>query len=171
MIPQYQFNLGQQDPLLANKTISTNDYIQNIEQEMNRLNIIKQQMVQNINSGNNINNNQQQTAINFWEDIDKEVASLNDDQKQILSKDETYNSIGQELQILIQQELVNSVKNKVANTEYGKELLEKQLKNIKDKKSKIIEESNKEIELFKKFQIAIQANPNLTYAEFIKTIK
>ena len=33
-----------------------------------------------------------------------------------------------------------------------------------------IEEANKEAELFKKFQIATQANPNLTYAEFIKTI-
>lgn len=55
-------------------------------------------------------------------------------------------------------------------TPRGKELLDKQLKNIREKKNKIIEEANKETELFKKFQIATQANPNLTYAEFIKTI-
>ena len=42
--------------------------------------------------------------------------------------------------------------------------------NIMKKKDKIIAESNKDIELFKKFQIAVQANPNLTYAEFIKSI-
>ena len=30
--------------------------------------------------------------------------------------------------------------------------------------------SSKEAELFKKFQIATQANPNLTYAEFIKNV-
>lgn len=41
---------------------------------------------------------------------------------------------------------------------------------IKDKKAKIVEEANKEAELFKKFQIATQANPNLTYAEFIKNV-
>lgn len=35
---------------------------------------------------------------------------------------------------------------------------------------KDFDEANKEAELFKKFQIATQANPNLTYAEFIKTI-
>lgn len=40
----------------------------------------------------------------------------------------------------------------------------------KDKKAKIVEEANKEAELFKKFQIATQANPNLTYAEFIKNV-
>lgn len=34
----------------------------------------------------------------------------------------------------------------------------------------LLEEANKETELFKKFQIATQANPNLTYAEFIKTV-
>ena len=29
---------------------------------------------------------------------------------------------------------------------------------------------NRELELFKKFQIAAQANPKLTYVEFCKTI-
>ena len=33
-----------------------------------------------------------------------------------------------------------------------------------------IEEANRELELFKKFQIAAQANPKLTYVEFCKTI-
>lgn len=65
---------------------------------------------------------------------------------------------------------IGAGKGKVANTPRGKELLDKQLKNIKEKKNKIIEEANKEAELFKKFQIATQANPNLTYAEFIKTV-
>lgn len=83
---------------------------------------------------------------------------------------ELYTGIEQELQFLIQQELINSVKGKVANSPRGKELLDMQLKNIKDKKAKIVEEANKEAELFKKFQIATQANPNLTYAEFIKSV-
>lgn len=78
--------------------------------------------------------------------------------------------IDRQLQVLIQTELINSVKDKVANSEQGKALLEKQLENIKNKKNKIIEDSNKELELFKKFQIAAQANPNLSYVEFIKAI-
>lgn len=111
-----------------------------------------------------------QPQVNVWEEIDKEIASLTNDQKQILAQDQTYAGIEQELQFLIQQELINSVKGKVANSARGKELLDMQLKNIKDKKAKIVEEANKEAELFKKFQIATQANPNLTYAEFIKNV-
>ena len=42
--------------------------------------------------------------------------------------------------------------------------------NIRTKKDSIIEEANRELELFKKFQIAAQANPKLTYVEFCKTI-
>lgn len=72
--------------------------------------------------------------------------------------------------MLIQEELINSVKDKVANSPCGKELLEKQLNNIRTKKDSIIEEANRELELFKKFQIAAQANPKLTYVEFCKTI-
>ena len=37
-------------------------------------------------------------------------------------------------------------------------------------KDKIIAESNRELETFKKFQIAAQANPNLTYKEFCENI-
>lgn len=60
---------------------------------------------------------------------------------------------------------------KVANSPRGKELLEKQLNNIRAKKDSIIEEANKELELFKKFQIAAQANPKLTYVDFCNNIK
>lgn len=41
----------------------------------------------------------------------------------------------------------------------------------RDKKDSIIEEANKELELFKKFQIAAQANPKLTYVDFCNNIK
>lgn len=58
-----------------------------------------------------------------------------------------------------------------ANSPRGKELLEKQLNNIRAKKDSIIEEANKELELFKKFQIAAQANPKLTYIDFCNNIK
>ena len=95
---------------------------------------------------------------------------MTNEQKDILARDEVYVNTERELQVLIQQELINSVKDKVANTPRGKELLELQLKNVKEKKAKIVEEANREAELFKKFQIATQANPNLTYAEFIKNV-
>lgn len=166
MTPQYQFNLGQNDPLLTGRVSTPEDYFNTVNQEIERLNVIRQQLTQN---GQPIAQ-QEVKQINTWEEIDKEIASLTNDQKQILAQDETYVNIEQELQFMIQQELINSVKGKVASSARGKELLDAQLKNIKEKKAKIVEESNKEAELFKKFQIATQANPNLTYAEFIKSI-
>jgi hypothetical protein len=99
----------------------------------------------------------QPQQVNLWDEIDKEVCSLNNDQQAILAKDDVYNNVSAELQMLIQQELINSVRDKVANSPRGKD--------------SIIEEANKELELFKKFQIAAQANPKLTYVDFCNNIK
>ena len=41
---------------------------------------------------------------------------------------------------------------------------------VKSVKPNIIAESNKDLELFKKFQIAVSVNPDLTYTEFIKSL-
>ena len=160
---QYQFNLGNPDPILSNNKYSSPDYFKDLDNEINRLNEIKQMMKQN-----------QQPIIKkstLWDEIDKEVSALTNEQRSILSQDEIYKSIDVELQLLIQQELINSVKGIIENSPRGKELLENQLKNIREKKKQIVDASNKEMELFKKFKIAVQANPALTYADFIKNIK
>lgn len=161
--PQYQFNLGNPDPILTGNNYSTSDYFKGLDDEINRLNELKQRMVQHQPVS------QHRTTI--WDEIDKEVTALTDEQRNILGQDETYISIDRELQMMIQQELINSVRDKIENSSRGKELLESQLKNIRDKKKQIVDASNKEMELFKKFQIAVQVNPNLTYADFIKNTK
>ena len=162
MTPQYQFNLGgTTDPLLS-RGILAPEVMSQIDNEINTLNAIKQQYS---------NVAQPQTTINsLWRDIDVEVSSLTAEQQAILAQDSVYNEISTELQCMIQQALIDSVRDKIAATPKGAELLSRQLSNIRNKKSQIIAQSNKDMDLFKKFQIAVQANPNLTYAEFIKTI-
>ena len=148
------------------------DYVAQLDNQIQQLNIAKNQIQSQLN--NPAQTNQQhftEQKINLWDEIDKEVCSLNNDQQAILAKDNVYNNVSAELQMLIQQELINSVRDKVANSPRGKELLEKQLNNIRAKKDGIIEEANKELELFKKFQIAAQANPKLTYVDFCNNIK
>lgn len=171
MFPNCRIDMSYNDPLLAPKQI---DYSNYIDAELNRLEQQKQQLLIAKDSFQSPVKNQaiQQATnqTNLWSEIDREIASLTPEQQKILASDEIYSSIDTQLQLLIQNELINSVKDKVANSEQGKALLEKQLANIKDKKAQIVEESNKELELFKKFQIAVQANPNLTYVEFIKAI-
>lgn len=165
MVPQYQFNLGY-DPLLDPNNISNIDaYRQQLEQRIQQLNDIRQNIPTQQTSQQAVNN------TNLWDELDKELSVLSNDQKSILGQDQTYVAFEQQLQLLIQQELINSVKYKVANSPKGKEIIEKQLNYIRNKKDEIVAQSNKEAEIFKQFQIATQANPNITYAEFVKSLK
>ena len=155
------FNINGQNPFLPASSVEQN--IALINQQVAQLNAIKDKLV-GIKTP-------VEGGMKIWEEIDKEIASLTDEQKSILSKDEDYIAFDTALQNLVQSYLIESVKDKVANSKEGKELLEKQLLHIKDKKRDIIKQSNQEMELFKRFQLAVQTNPNLTYNEFINSIK
>lgn len=63
-----------------------------------------------------------------------------------------------------------NVRGKIEASADGKHLLEEQLKLVKLLKSKIVEVTNKEMELFKAFKEASKTNPNLTYEEFLNRI-
>lgn len=81
MTPQYQFNLGQADPLLSIAQNNPEGYISVIEQELQKLNNVKQQLIQAKQpTQQNINN-----AINIWDSINNEIASMTNDQKELLA--------------------------------------------------------------------------------------
>lgn len=161
MFPQYQVNLGSSDPILMRR--ETPNYYNNIQEQIDYLENLKQDY-----------NNRQQKPVtrkeNNWNKIDNELATLNDEQKKILFSDENYQAFDAKLQVLIQQELLNLVKDKIAVSSTGEELLAKMLDYVRTVKPKVIAESNKDLELFKKFQLAVKVNPNLTYPEFIKSL-
>lgn len=69
---------------------------------------------------------------------------------------------------MVQIELLNLVKGKIENTEQGKDLLQRQLRLVKKLKTKIVEETDNEMAIFKKFKEFSKDNPELTYEEFIK---
>lgn len=87
--------------------------------------------------------------------IDEQIAFLQS-QKQAINEAYRRNAIP------------NLVRGKIEASEDGKHLLEEQLKLVKLLKSKIVEVTNKEMELFKAFKEASKTNPNLTYEEFLK---
>lgn len=116
---------------------------------------------------------QQQTVVQqsqklVWDEIDLEVEPLTDEQKNMLFSDNDYAETYALIQSMVQSEILNMVKAKIESTPKGKELLQNQLKNVKRLKSKIINETNREMELFKKFKEFSKANPGITYEEFIK---
>ena len=103
-----------------------------------------------------------------WDEIDAEITPMSNEQKSRLLQDADYVDTYNELQSIVQSELLNLVKNKIESTERGKELLSKQLKIVKKLKAKIIDDTNKEMELFKKFKEYSKEHPNTSYEDFIK---
>lgn len=111
---------------------------------------------------------QQQVKL-IWDDIDAEINPLTDEQKSKLFEDEDYAQNYMRLQALVQAEIINLVKGQIENTTEGKELLQNQLKHVRRLKGKIINDSNLEMEVFRKFKEYSKTNPGITYEEFIKT--
>ena len=78
----------------------------------------------------------------IWDDIDRELKSMTDSQKRKLSENSDYVKIVSSLQEIVQDELMNLVKDKILLRNDGKVLLDKQLNLIKILKDKIVEETN-----------------------------
>lgn len=96
------------------------------------------------------------------------MSSLTESQKAKFFENKEYAEITNSLQTMVQAELINLVKQKIELNPEGKELLQRQLKLVKMLKTKIIEETDNEMAIFKKFREFSKDNPNLTYDEFIK---
>ena len=159
MFPVNQVILGG-DPLLGTPNVggSIEEQLQLIEKQKQLLENVRQQKLQI---------NQPQKLI--WDDIDSEIEPMTDEQKKMLFQDEDYVSSYNKLQSLVQAEILNLVKGRIESTNKGKELLNTQLKIVKKLKSKIIDTTNREMEMFKKFREFSKQNPTITYEEFIKS--
>ena len=175
MIPVNQFILGGSDPLLYPSEKMTNSideqiaFLQSQKQAINEA--YRRNAVAAANNG--VVQNQQvvpQQPVNqgIWDAIDAEIAPLTQEQQNMLLNNQDYVNNYNTLQSMVQAEVLNLVRGKIEASEDGKHLLEEQLKLVKLLKSKIVEVTNKEMELFKAFKEASKTNPNLTYEEFLK---
>lgn len=105
----------------------------------------------------------------IWDRIDAEISPLSSEQKNRLLQNKEYLDTYNEIQSLVQLEILNLVKGKIENTERGRELLNRQLNIVRSIKGKIIEETNREMELFNKFKEYSKVHPNTSYDEFLKS--
>lgn len=170
MIPVNQFILGNSDPLLYPSEKMTNSideqiaFLQSQKQAINEA--YRRNAIPNANNGTT--QNQQVVTQGIWDAIDAEIAPLTQEQQNMLLSNQDYVNNYNALQSMVQAEVLNLVRGKIEASEDGKHLLEEQLKLAKLLKSKIVEVTNKEMELFKAFKEASKTNPNLTYEEFLK---
>lgn len=164
MIPINQVILGGGDPLLGNNiNTSIDDQLQLLERQRQVLESAKQQRQQQQQV-----QPQQAPQKLVWDEIDAEIEPMTDEQKNMLFQDEDYVDIYNKLQSLVQSEILGLVKTRIESTQEGKELLSQQLKIVKKLKGKIIDTTNREMEMFRKFREFSKENPTVTYEEFIK---
>lgn len=141
-----------------------NSNLDDLDVQIQRMEAYRQKLKQ-------LKESQQQQPIQkslIWDQIDAEITPMSSEQKNRLLNNADYVDTYNELQSIVQVELLNLVKAKIENTEKGKELLSKQLKIVKKLKTKIIEDTDREMELFKKFKEYSRKHPDTSYDEFIK---
>ena len=104
----------------------------------------------------------------IWDDIEAEVNPLSEEQRERLMQNEDYMNNYSRIQSLVQHELINLIKGKLESTQEGKDLLSAQLKLTKKLKGHIIEDTQREMQTFKRFKEYSKSHPEVTYEEFIK---
>jgi hypothetical protein len=104
----------------------------------------------------------------LWTSLDQELETMTSEQMARLNSNSEYQTSYSNIQTLVQQELMNLVKNKIETSENGKKLLESHLALTKELKTQIMTDARKEMELFLKFKDYAKNNPNSTYEDFLK---
>ena len=110
--------------------------IQNMENYRNKLQQLKALQVQ------------QNPVKLIWDDIDAEIRPMSEEQKKRMFDDSEYVEVYSKLNEMVQTEILNLVKGRIESTVDGKDLLSRQLKIVKRLKSDIINETNREMEMF-----------------------
>jgi hypothetical protein len=158
MIPVSQINIGG-DPLLGAQGYNIEEQLRQLELRRQSLESMKQLNTQAI----------PQTVI--WNEIDAEIKVLSSAQIQKLFENEEYVKIYTRIQELVNTEILNLVKYKIESSTEGNQLLRNQLDILKKLKTRILEDTDREVALFKQFKEFSKTNPNVTYDEFLNAIK
>jgi hypothetical protein len=158
MIPVSQINIGG-DPLLNTQGF-------NIEEQLRQLELRRQ----SLESMKQLNPQAMTNPSVTWNEIDSEVKVLSNEQLQKLFDNEDYVRIYARIQELVNAEILNLVKGRIESTPEGKQLLQEQLTLVRKMKPKIVEDSNREVELFRRFREFSKTNPDVTYEDFLKQL-
>lgn len=154
-MPFSQINIGG-DPLLNTQGFNIEEQLRQLEARKHALESMKQ-----------LNPQAMPTSF-IWNEIDTEVKVLTPEQLQKLFENTEYVQTYTRIQELVNAEILNLVKPRIESTPEGKQLLQEQLNLVRKMKPKIVEDTNRDMELFKRFREFSKTNPDVTYEEFIK---
>lgn len=135
--------------------------LEDLDLQIQRMEAYKRKL-QQLKSSQNI------AATPIWDAIDNEVNAMHEEHKNKLFDNSEYSDLYIKIQAITQAELLSLVKGKIEASQEGKELLQSQLSLIKKLKTKIAEETSREMDLFNRFKEYSRSRPDVTYDEFIK---
>lgn len=141
----------QNDPLLA-------------EDALKQLELYKQQLTANKNKMDQLGKPVE--ATNAWDETERELATLTEEQKEELMHDEQFMEVNVAIQTMLQELLNKILKPEMVKNEQGNKLLTDRLEIVRSLKKKIVKESNKRMELFKEYT---EKFSDMTWGEFLKT--
>lgn len=153
MYPVNQVILGG-DPMMSS--------IEDLDTQINRMEVYRKKL-QEMKSAQ-----MQQPVRLIWDEVDSELLPMTEEQKKRLFDDDEYVDTYSRIQNMVQTEILNLVKGRIESIPEGKELLQRQLNIVRKLKGKIIDDTNREMEVFKRFKEYSKTHPEVTYEEFIK---
>ena len=139
-----------------------------VEDELARIAAMQQQLDQKKLEIENakLNFNQpQQSKTPVWDEIDKIVSDMSDNEIEYLNSNEEYARSNQAVMSILQREQLRMMRPVVEGTKDGKEALENHLALVKRLKKEAANESDKAMNLFKEYT---EKYSDMPYSEFLK---
>lgn len=110
----------------------------------------------------------QEPQQDLWNDIETELSSLPDDQKERLMQDQEFIENQSKIQILYQKIMNSIVAPYLLKNEEGNALLKEQYELVKTLKRKVVKEANHQNELFKEYT---EKYPYMSWQDFLNSKK
>lgn len=131
---------------------------------LNQLEMYKQQLL--ANKSKMEQPNKTAASTNSWDETERELATLTEEQKADLMKDEQFLEVNSSIQLMLNELLNKILKPEMIRNEQGVKLLDDRLEIVRTLKKKIVKESNKRMELFKEYT---EKHSDITWDEFLKS--
>lgn len=106
----------------------------------------------------------QKTSTPLWDEIDKVVSSLNEQEKAVLENNTEYYENSVAIQGMVNAEILSLVKGRVESSREGRDILERQLSLVRRMSKEAREETAKRDALFREY---ITQHGDKTWQEFV----
>lgn len=148
--------LFENDPLLTGRSRSI--------EELSKQNEYYAQRLQELQQAPMPHTGTRTSSTPLWDEIDKIVSSLNEQEKAMLGASKDYYDNSMAIQEMVNAEIIQMVKGKIEASQEGKAILEQQLALVRRTAKSAKEETARRDALFREY---VTEHSDMTWADFI----